>query len=151
MNKSAMMQTCRQRHITLVNFLKWARRGRAEAASRRAKLLHLSSQQGRGPGLIIPGDPRSRAEPGGEVGGGQDVHRNPRHGQVLLQEQFRLKWRCRACKSKAAFDQHCWLICRQRLCSPIEKVGGWLTLPSCSPIHQAWHRAWYFGVEYQVC
>ena len=64
--------TCRQ---------SWARRGRAEAASRRAKLLHLSSQQGRGPGLIIPGDPRSRAEPGGEVG------------------------------------------------------GGWLTLPSCSPIH----------------
>ena len=121
--------TCRQRHITLVNFLKWARRGRAEAASRRAKLLHLSSQQGRGPGLIIPGDPRSRAEPGGEGGEGEDVHRNTRHGQALLQEQVwlrstRLKWRCRACKSKAAFDQHCWLICRQRLCSPFDDMSG---------------------------
>ena len=91
--------------------------------------MHVSSQQGRGPGLIIPGDPRSRAEPGGEGGEGEDVHRNTRHGQALLQEQIwlrstRLKWRCRACKSKAAFDQHCWLICRQRLCSPFVDMSG---------------------------
>ena len=53
--------------------------------------MHVSSQQGRGPGLIIPGDPRSRAEPGGEGGEGEDVHRNTRHGQALLQEQIWLR------------------------------------------------------------
>ena len=32
--------------------------------------------------------------------------------------------RCRACKSMAAFDQHCWLICRQKICSPFDEEVG---------------------------